>query len=216
MTPGREMLFAGHPTLGTCASWLQCGGVPKQSGVVRQECGIGIVEIDISNNPPAFIAPDTSVDQLPADKQSAIVNALGIDPKQIVNSSLLVNGPTWQVLELENAEQVLAVDSSKVRWPDFQSIGLIGKQLSDHECDFEVRMLAPSSGMSEDPITGSLNAALAKWLDSLGRLENDLVMAQGTQINRHGRVYIKPDKANPGTVRIGGETHLLIEGHITL
>jgi PhzF family phenazine biosynthesis protein len=32
----REMLFAGHPTLGSCAAWLHCGGKPKQAGLVRQ------------------------------------------------------------------------------------------------------------------------------------------------------------------------------------
>lgn len=216
MTPGREMLFAGHPTLGTCASWLHCGGKPKNPGVVKQECGIGIVEIDISENPPAFIAPDTHIEPLPQDSFTAITDALDIDPAQVVSRSQLNNGPIWQVLELQTAEQVLAVDSSKVRWPMFKSIGLIGKHATAHECDYEVRMLAPSSGMSEDPITGSLNAALAKWLAAQDRLEQALVIAQGTTINRHGRVYIKPDANQPGTVRIGGETHLLIDGTITL
>ena len=61
-TPVREMLFAGHPTLGSCAAWLHCGGAPQQSDRVRQECGIGIVEIDISNpGMPAFIAPPTRI-----------------------------------------------------------------------------------------------------------------------------------------------------------
>ena len=134
----------------------------------------------------------------------------------MVNSKLLVNGPIWHVLELETAEQVLAVDSSKVRWPTFNSIGLIGKHDAGAECDYEVRMLAPSSGMSEDPITGSLNAALAIWLNSLGRLDKGLLVAQGTIINRHGRVYIKPDTDQPDVVSIGGHTHLLVEGTISL
>jgi PhzF family phenazine biosynthesis protein len=34
-TPVREMLFAGHPTLGSCASWLYAGGKPKTPGLVR-------------------------------------------------------------------------------------------------------------------------------------------------------------------------------------
>jgi len=133
------------------------------------------------------------------------------------------------VLELQTAAQVLAVDSSKVRWPAFNAIGLIGKhsdteldigvkdQGNDHtNCDYEVRMLAPSSGMSEDPITGSLNAALAKWLHAKGRLKQSLSIAQGTLINRHGRVYITPDPSTPNAVRIGGHTHLLVEGTINI
>jgi predicted PhzF superfamily epimerase YddE/YHI9 len=44
-TPGGELPFAGHPTLGSCAAWLAAGGVPKQAGVVVQECGVGLVRI---------------------------------------------------------------------------------------------------------------------------------------------------------------------------
>jgi PhzF family phenazine biosynthesis protein len=59
-TPIREMLFAGHPTLGSCATWLHSGGVPKKAGLVRQECGIGIVDVDISQvGVLAFAAPPT-------------------------------------------------------------------------------------------------------------------------------------------------------------
>ncbi|MEE9335136.1 MAG: PhzF family phenazine biosynthesis protein [Granulosicoccaceae bacterium] len=215
-TPSREMLFAGHPTLGSCFSWLHTGGKPKIAGLVKQECGVGIVEIDISNSPPAFVAPPTSIDPLPDENLQTIIKALDVNPSHVVNNKLLVNGPTWHVLELETAEQVLAVDSSRVRWPEFNSIGLIAKHKEGAECDYEVRLLAPSSGMSEDPITGSLNAALAIWLNAEGRLDKDLLIAQGTTVNRHGRVYITPDNNQPDVVRIGGHTHLLIEGVISL
>ena len=73
-------------------------------------------------------------------------------------------------------------------------------------------MIAPSSGMSEDPITGSLNSAVAHWLQANGRLSSDIVVAQGTVIGRQGRVYIKPDPVVPGRVLIGGETHVMIDG----
>jgi PhzF family phenazine biosynthesis protein len=215
-TPSREMLFAGHPTLGSCASWLQSGGVPKQDGLVRQECGVGIVEIDISGAIPAFVAPPTKITDLADNELQTIIDALQIDRAKIVNTTKLDNGPIWQVLELASAEDVLAIDSSLVKWPAFQSIGLIGAHATGSECDYEVRMLAPSSGMSEDPITGSLNSALAHWLAERGKLEKDLLVAQGTVINRHGRIYVRPDKNIKGRVRIGGETQILIEGTVKL
>ena len=77
-------------------------------------------------------------------------------------------------------------------------------------------MLAPSSGMSEDPITGSLNAALAHWLASRGELANSIVVGQGTRINRHGRVYISRDTEDLDTVLVGGQTHIVIEGTVLL
>ena len=214
-TPQREMLFAGHPTLGSCAAWLHCGGRQVEAALVRQECKIGIVEIDIANPAmPAFTAPPTEIRPMQDETFEAIVRALEIDPKQVVNHAELENGPLWQAIELESAAEVLALEAGRVRWPEFRSIGLIGAHPPGSECNYEVRMLAPSSGMSEDPITGSLNSALAHWLQSQGRLERPLRVAQGTQIGRHGRVAIVPLDAS--RVAIGGQTHILVEGTVTL
>lgn len=214
MTPSREMPFAGHPTLGSCMAWLHSGGVPKTPGVVQQECGVGVVKIHVTDNAlPAFEAPPTQIQEMDVAHRADILNTLGISEQQVLRSVQLDNGPVWQAFELASAEDVLAIDSSLVRWPGFKAIGLIGAHPSGSECDFEVRMLAPSSGMSEDPITGSLNAALAHWLQSQGRLEQALRIAQGTVINRTGRVAISSDS---DAVRIGGDVHILIEGQVDL
>ncbi len=215
-TPTREMLFAGHPTLGSCAAWRNSGGTPKQEGLVRQECGVGIVEIDISGKVPAFVAPPTSVEPLPEKQIQAICDVLSIISSSIVRTAKLDNGPVWQVFELVSAKDVLAVDASKVRWPAFKSIGLIGPHPEGSACHYEVRNLAPSSGMSEDPITGSLNSAIACWMYDEGRLQNDLVISQGTNINRHGRIFVGLDPNEEGRILIGGQTQILIEGVLTL
>lgn len=214
-TTTREMLFAGHPTLGSCAAWLHAGGDPRMEGVVRQECGVGIVEIDISQERFAFVAPPTTIEPLPDQQLHAIADALEISSDSVLHKAQLDNGPVWQVLQLASADQVLAVDSSIVKWPAFKSIGLIGAHPPGSECEYEVRMLAPSSGMSEDPITGSLNAAIAHWMHAAGRLTQPITIAQGTKINRHGRVYIRPDNGG-SKLLIGGDTHIIIDGMITL
>jgi predicted PhzF superfamily epimerase YddE/YHI9 len=72
--------------------------------------------------------------------------------------------------------------------------------------------LLASNGV-EDPITGSLNAALAHWLREQGQLDDPLVISQGTAIGREGRVYITP---MGGRILIGGDTHILIEGTVDL
>jgi PhzF family phenazine biosynthesis protein len=116
-TPAREMLFAGHPTLGSCAAWLRSGGRPKIQSVVKQECGVGIVDIDLSGRIPAFAAPKTTVAPLPDDKLKAITSALGLTPDRILRRAQLSNGPVWQVIELASAADVLAADSTKIRYP---------------------------------------------------------------------------------------------------
>ena len=215
-TTVREMLFAGHPTLGSCASWLHCGGVPKDPKRIKQECGVGLVEIDMTGQRPAFVAPPTLIEPIDESHLSDIIRVLDIDPDTIVQAAQLNNGPVWQAIELKSASDVLAVNAAAVRWPEFKSIGLIARQPDEHDCDFEVRMLAPSSGMREDPITGSLNSALAVWLHHQGRLDSEIIVAQGTQINRQGRVYIKPDTTEDGRILIGGQTHILIDGNVVI
>lgn len=214
-TPSREMLFAGHPTLGTCAAWLHSGGEPQTPGLVKQECGVGIVDVDISNQPTfSFAAPPTTFKEMDPAHRSEIMRTLEIPEDAIAGTAELCNGPVWQLFELKHAEQVLELDSSRVRWPVFKSIGLIAPHTPGHECDYEVRMLAPSSGMSEDPITGSLNAAIAKWLLSNNRLNKPYVAAQGTSIGRTGRVTVTP--AGNSTAWIGGQVHILIEGSVRI
>jgi len=215
-SPAREMPFAGHPTLGSCAAWLHTGGTPAEDTVVKQECAVGIVDIDFKGDVPAFVAPPTKVEPLADDLVQLISDVLSIPSERITRTANLENGPVWHVLELASAEDVLAVDSSRVRWPQFQCIGLIGPHPKGSECHYEVRTLAPSSGMSEDPITGSLNSAIACWMHAEGRLENDLVISQGTNINRQGRVFVRPDRNGDGRILIGGKTQILIDGHVTL
>ena len=214
-TPVREMPFAGHPTIGSCASCLHTGGNPKASGIVRQECGVGIVEIDISQTPNlSFAAPPTTIKEMDPGHRLEIVHTLEIPVDAIVNTAELCNGPTWQFFELKSVADVLAADSSKVRWPTFKAIGLFAPHVAGSECDYEVRMLAPSSGMSEDPITGSLNAAIAKWMLVSGRLQKPYLVAQGTSIGRLGRVAVKAE--SDGVVWIGGQVHIVIEGHVNI
>lgn len=176
---------------------------------------MGIVDIDVSGKYYAFVAPPTKIAPLAGQNLQMIVDALAIPTDAILHTAQLDNGPVWQALHLSSAAHVLALDSSCVNWASNKSVGLIGAHPAGSECDFEVRMLAPSSGMSEDPITGSLNAALAHWLQATGQLTHPITVAQGTNINRHGRVSIHPNNAS-NSVLIGGDTHIIIEGTVTL
>ena len=57
-TPGAEIPFAGHPTLGSAHAWLEAGGVPKTPGLLVQECGAGLVELRHTDESAAFRAPE--------------------------------------------------------------------------------------------------------------------------------------------------------------
>jgi len=213
-TPTREMLFAGHPTLGSCMAWLESGGTPKASGRAVQECGVGLVEIDLTGSDPAFAAPPTAVEPMVETEKSRIMARLGLEEGQVLRCAQLTNGPVWQAFELDGAESVLALDATLVRWPEYKALGFFGRRPVGADTDLEARMLAPSSGMSEDPITGSLNAALACWLRDQGRLDGPLSVAQGRLVGREGRVSIRP-RAD-GRILIGGAVRMVIRGEVEI
>lgn len=211
--PGREMKFAGHPTLGTCAAWLAAGNRPRRAGVVIQHCAIGLVEIDQTGHVPAFVAPATQVAPMPEAERASYGAALGLAPSDVLQGVVLDNGPVWQLLEVRDAATALAIDESRVTWPSYQGLAVVGAYPEGHTFAFESRNLAPSSGMPEDPITGSLNAAIARWLLAEGRLQDNLTVSQGTKIGRTGRVHIRRDGER---VLVGGHSAILIEGELTL
>ena len=80
---------------------------------------------------------------------------------------------------------------------------------------FELRaFFVVGRSVIEDPVTGSLNASLARWLLDSGRATAPYVAAQGTAMDRAGRVHIDRDEA--GTIWVGGGTVTCVEGTIGL
>ena len=211
--PGRELPFAGHPTLGTCHAWLEAGGVPKAQEVV-QECGVGLVNIQRQGTRLAFAAPPLRrggpLDE--ADVQ-LIAKGLGVARQDIVHHAWCNNGPQWRGVMLGSAEQVLALkpDPEILKGLD---IGVVAP-LSKGDAQFEVRAFFPgNNGLAEDPVTGSLNAAIGQWLIEAGLAPNSYVASQGACLARAGRVYVNRDAQNQ--VWVGGESVTCIQGSVKL
>jgi PhzF family phenazine biosynthesis protein len=221
--PGRELPFAGHPTLGSCHAWLEAGGMPKAGDVV-QECGVGLVRIRQGNNRLAFAAPPL-IKSGPLDEEDVVLIArgLGVARSDIVAHSWCDNGPNWRGVMLKSAEQVLALqpDGAVLAGLDIGvigprgKIGVLGAQAASSDTQFEVRAFFPgNNGLAEDPVTGSLNAALAQWLIGAGLAPERYVAAQGTALQRAGRVFIERD--DQGTIWVGGASVTCIDGTVSI
>jgi PhzF family phenazine biosynthesis protein len=207
--PGRELPFAGHPTLGSCHAWLAAGGVPK-SEVVVQECGAGLVRIRRDAERLAFAAPPLDRSgPLTDDELDETLRFLRIGRDDVVDHAWCDNGPGWRGLLLRSADAVLALE------PDPQvlkgmDVGVVGPRPAGSEVSFEVRTFFDGNqGLTEDPVTGSFNAAVGQWLIGSGRAPASYVAAQGTAIGRSGRVFV--DRVDDD-IWVGGHAVTVLEG----
>lgn len=251
--PGRELPFAGHPTLGSCHAWLEAqsavgaarsatataageSGSPLPATIV-QECGAGLVRIRRDGARLAFAAPPLlKSGPLPEEDVARIAAGLGIASTDILHHAWCDNGPNWRGVLLRNAEQVLALKPDAGLLGDMD-LGVVGPwpratendsgmttgTVSDISTDaathgdapaFEIRAFFPgNSGLTEDPVTGSLNAAVAQWLIGAGLAPPRYVAAQGTVMGRAGRVHIERDAAG---IWVGGDSVTCVDGTVLL
>lgn len=210
-TPGGELPFAGHPTLGSAHAWLEAGGVPAATDVV-QECAAGLITIRRGDGLAFSAPPLRRSGPADADTLEAIARALRIPLAQIVAAEWVDNGPGWVAALLRSADAVLALEPDFVAMADLD-LGVVGLYPPGSECAIEVRGFCPELAVPEDPVTGSLNAGIAQWLIGNGTLPPTYVAAQGTALGRLGRVQITSDG---NTIWIGGATRTTISGTVDL
>ena len=211
-TPGRELPFAGHPTLGSCHTWLAAGGKPRKPGLVMQQCGVGLVRVRCDGPRLEFAAPPlirTGV--LEPDVLARITKALSLSASDIVQHQWVDNGPGWCAVMLRSAHQV---HSLKPDWASLDplNLGVVGPHDPGHDAAVEVRAFI-GGGRYEDPVTGSLNASLAQWLIGAGLAKFSYVAAQGTALQRAGRVHLRKDGED---IWVGGDVIDVIRGDVNL
>jgi len=216
-TPGGELPFAGHPTLGSCHAWLQAGGKPRRSDAIVQECKQGLVNIRRDGKRLAFAAPESKRTSPSPAVLAQVAGALGLKSSQVIAAQSLDNGPVWLGILVDNPQAVLAMtpDHSALR-AGGHKVGVAARyrDAKEGEPALEVRAFADPVGIPEDPVTGSLNASLAQWLMDEGHMPARYIAAQGACLGRAGRVHIHRD--DHGQVWVGGETATCIDGTVLL
>ena len=211
-TPSGELPFAGHPTLGSCHAWLAKGGKPRNQNVVVPECGVGLVRVRCDGPRLEFAAPPLRrTGALEPEIQAKIARALALEPSDIVHHQWVDNGPGWCAVMLRSARQVLSLKPDWVTL-DPLKLGVVGPHEPGEGAAFEVRAFI-GDGWYEDPVTGSLNASLAQWLIGARLAESSYVVAQGTALQRAGRVHLRKDAED---VWVGGDVVDVIDGKISI
>ncbi|MEU9881187.1 PhzF family phenazine biosynthesis protein [Streptomyces phaeochromogenes] len=213
-TPGDELPFAGHPTLGSAHAWLDGGGVPRHGDRVVQECAAGLVTVRRGEGALAFAAPPRVREgALDEDYLKRIVDAFGITRDRVLAHQWVDNGPGWAVLQLATAEEVLALEPDLSLIPDAM-VGAIGAHPEGSAHRFEMRTFAPGVGVPEDPACGSMNAGVGQWLTSTGAVPSSYRVSQGARLGRAASIEVTVD--TDGTVWVSGAAVVCIRGTITL
>ena len=212
-TLNRELPFAGHPTLGSAAAWLSTRANADDRQTLVQSCEAGLIDLRRTSAGLAFAAPPlVRYEPASADERRDACQVLGISESDVLDAHWVDNGPGWLGIRLASAEAVLAVDANAA--PGRQvDIGLVGPTAGSEDYDFEVRALFSDhhGNLIEDPVTGSLNAAVGHWLLDSGVASAPFRCGQGGRVGRRGRISVD---AEDGTLWIGGATQLRVSGQI--
>jgi PhzF family phenazine biosynthesis protein len=218
-----ELPFAGHPTLGTAHALLESGLKPKSPSRIVQQCGVGLVPIDIAGDGTlAFRAPAAQHQAFDPAALSMLESALKSNALKRGALPVTVDmGVKWLTVRMENAEACLAVRPDGAAMIDLirrcgiNGVAIYGSHEKDGVADYEVRALFTTHGMlAEDPVTGSANACIARVLQAQGfpdgvQTSQRYSVRQGTALHRDGRLSVEFMDGEPW---IGGQSVTVVDG----
>lgn len=237
-TPGAEVPFAGHPTVGTAHVLAAIGEIPlagDRTRIVFEE-GVGPVPIAIRSSQGVPVSAQLSVAMLPeigplAASRDAIAATLGLDLSDLLGDDwspqALSCGLPFLFVPVRN---LAAVAKARVRM-DAWDATLKGTWASEvfvfapggerPGTAFHARMFAPGLNVPEDPATGSANAALAGYLAARDPRRDGLLtwqVEQGFEMGRPSIIEVEADVANGQVtaVRVGGASVLVAEGTMAI
>jgi len=228
-TPGVEVPFAGHPTVGSAvflaAEAAARGEIPPEgTATLVLEENVGPVPVDVrfENGAPSFACFTTAL--LPEHRPSPHAPAelaamIGLDPLDVCPEGLPAEmvscGLPYHVIPVASVDAVRRSALDMVRWRSMLADSwadhayVVSLEAEGDGVDVRVRMYAPGAGVPEDPATGSAAAALGGYLARRdGRAEGTLrwVVEQGIEMGRPSIIHVEADRADGETtaVRVGG------------
>ena len=222
-TPGSELPFAGHPSVG--AAWVAVAhrlALPREGRLVQQ-CEAGLLPVRVTSADDRVHVAVRSPRARPVGELAAPLPA-GLDAVAAANTpaALWNNGPLWWLVEAASPAQVrgFAPDFAAIAaWTNATratGVAIFAPETEDDH-DLVVRAFCPGDAVNvpEDPVTGSANASIAALLHRQGRLpgrDGRYIASQGRELGRDGRVHVQVD--DEGDVWIGGEVQQVIDGRV--
>jgi trans-2,3-dihydro-3-hydroxyanthranilate isomerase len=182
-TPGIEMQFAGHPTLGTAFVLA----APMELVEIRLETGVGIVPVVLERDGPRIVF-GRMAQPIPSwesyAEEEALLRAVGVGGSELP-VELYDNGARHVYVALRSEEEVAALRPDLGALLDLPAVLGISC-FAGSGSRWKTRMFAPAGGVAEDPATGSAAGPLAVHLARHGRtgFGEEIEISQGFEIGR--------------------------------
>jgi trans-2,3-dihydro-3-hydroxyanthranilate isomerase len=236
-TPGVEVPFAGHPTVGTAIYLASLLEDPPTEGTLtlHLEENVGLVPVDVrfSDGEPTFARFTPAV--LPEHRPSPVAPAdlarmIGLEPTDLsadLSPEMISCGLPYHVVPVATLDAVRRCVLDMTLWQRLVADGwahhvyVVSLETESADADVHVRMFAPGSGVPEDPATGSAAAALGGYLSKADGSEAGSLrwtVEQGLEIGRPSILRVEADRSGGATtaVRVGGSAVFVSRGTMSV
>jgi trans-2,3-dihydro-3-hydroxyanthranilate isomerase len=232
-TPGRELPFAGHPTVGAAIALGETAANDNGANrlmVLEEQIGAVRCALRMGDSPYAeFDVPKLPEQVEYAVEKEAIAAAIGVEPQEIGfenhTISVWTAGNSFVYVPLDGLGPVQRVSIDAAQWTEIAPVVndhpawlyVYSRDVIQHDCAFHARMLAPGGGVPEDPATGSAAANFAGVIahfDGLAEGPTAYLIEQGMEMGRPSKIRLEID-AKGGAMhaaRIGGHAVKVAEG----
>ncbi len=235
-TPGRELPFAGHPTVGTAVLLATLDDVGQSGTHFVLEEKVGLVPCRVAPSSNGVIEALFSLPRLPQRVELAagnadIARAIGVEVTDIGfdahHPAVFSAGVGFTLVPLNSLAAVAKARINHDHWQagilpaDHANAFIYCRETADEGHHFHARMFAPDLGVGEDPATGSAVAAFAGAVaeyEGLGDGRHVLLIEQGYEMGRPSLIRLEMDIAGGMLVevRIGGGAVIVSEGALRL
>ncbi|MEK7239791.1 MAG: PhzF family phenazine biosynthesis protein [Gemmatimonadota bacterium] len=237
-TPGGEVPFAGHPTVGTAVVLAAIGEIPATGGETRIifEENVGPVPVVIRDSHIGGGWAQLSVAKLPevgppVPSRGVIARMLGLETGDLLGTSekpqAVSCGLPFLIVPLTGVGALGRARVKVDRWEETLAnawasmIWVYAADPDGGELHYRARMFAPGISVPEDPATGSAAAAFAGYLAARSRIRGGTLrwtIDQGVEMGRPSRLEIEADKADGAVsaIRVGGSAVLVSEGTMAI
>lgn len=236
-TPGGELPFAGHPTVGAAIALAERNRAPdsKEADIVcvlEEKVGPVRCAIRLRDGEAGFAEFDlprkSTRITLPFDHEQ-LADALGVSPANLGFEnhvpSLWTAGVPFLLVPLHNIATIEDMDFDAALWE--RAAPFVEGRLAaayvycrggvNHVARFHARMFSPDMGITEDPATGAAVAALSGAIhhfDGLSDGHHPLLVEQGVEMGRPSHIYLHMDikDGEVSRARIGGHAVRIASG----